>query len=44
MSKIGRINYIVNERISHNVDNEYVIVFDRCTQKLMEKNWIMKNC
>jgi hypothetical protein len=34
MSKTGRINYIVNERISHNVNNEYEIVFDRCTPKI----------
>jgi hypothetical protein len=30
MSKY-KIQYKVKERISHNVDNEYDIVFDRCT-------------
>lgn len=28
------VEYIVNKRVSYNVNNEYDIVFDRCTPKI----------
>jgi hypothetical protein len=34
MRKTGGTEYVRNERVSHNVNNEYDIVFDRCTPKV----------
>jgi hypothetical protein len=34
MAKMGSTEYIRNKRVLHNVNNEYNIVFDRCTPKV----------